>query len=799
MDPTLFVFLASVWHLGSLWPIKYSKDYLLTFEKPVISGPPVDLIIPDLEELAGPGKGDHFRTPERRPRRRGRRGGVRERMRRQHPSRIPLPSIILSNARSLRNKTDELQALVRHQHAFKDACILAFSETWLGERDADGDLAIDGFGIPFRTDRTSTTTGKSCGGGVCAYINERWCKNVIVRERLCTMDVELLSLSMRPMYLPREFPQIFVTVVYVHPKANEKNASELISQSVHKLQSLSPDAPNLVLGDFNHCSLDKSLRSFYQSADRTVVHCLLCQKPQDNLSVHLTRVYMKKSTPEERATEVQKAKAWGKEWVRSNRTWDYTQLCVLLPDRRSRVTMVKELLRRVFFLSRTSPGSLSLKVTWTKKLLLLCLIFLKPSIALPISDKITATCCDVYSHRTLLLTTGLLNAASKSLHRSSSASPSENIVPSVRVVQRAPGIKDCQKILRVAKSDVLRIQRDLQLGRELSNTDKTLYLYYCEELLVFVHMQRPRAVEALTDAEWVNRTELGDRVEIGIQRDTTSSMLWLRSKRSKEQLPENIQPEKLCKSFFVSSSGVDVHSVSRDMNRLHKFYKLAPFSAQCVWRAVEVAAEKLPAQQQGALHHYLALSAGAVRPQDVVDAALLLESLGQPPSKRKRVESGFPDDRVFYDKWRTTQYAQREEYLLSHFTVCKPSAAKVARLIAQEGWKVNCPKPEDIKRLWTPPSKGAVEDDKFILRCVSEQTWSGLAIKDFGSKQGVVATRTFSTHDIVCDYHGRVIPAAEGRAMMQGLHDEAGYLFFFKAGQRDLCLDQSQVNSSHST
>lgn len=264
MDPTLFLFLASVWHLGSLWPIQYSKDYLLIFEKSVISGPPVDLIIPDLEELAGLGKGDHFRTPERRPRRRGRRGGVRERMRRQHPSRIPLPSIILSNARSLRNKTDELQALVRHQHAFKDACILAFSETWLGERDADGDLVIDGFGIPFRTDRKSTTTGKSCGGGVCAYINERWCKNVIVRERLCTKDVELLSLSMRPMYLPREFPQIFVTVVYVHPKANEENASELISQSVHKLQSLSPDAPNLVLGDFNHCSLDKSLRSFYQ-------------------------------------------------------------------------------------------------------------------------------------------------------------------------------------------------------------------------------------------------------------------------------------------------------------------------------------------------------------------------------------------------------------------------------------------------------------------------------------------------------------------------------------------------------
>lgn len=41
---------------------------------------------------------------------------------------------------------------------------------------------------------------------------------------------------------------------------------------------------------------------------------------------------------------------------------------------------------------------------------------------------------------------------------------------------------------------------------------------------MFVHMQRPEAVEALTDAEWVNRTEQGDRFVIGMQRETTSSM-----------------------------------------------------------------------------------------------------------------------------------------------------------------------------------------------------------------------------------------------------------------------------------
>ena len=50
---------------------------------------------------------------------------------------------------------------------------------------------------------------------------------------------------------------------------------------------------------------------------------------------------------------------------------------------------------------------------------------------------------------------------------------------------------------------------------------------------------------------------------------------------------------------------------------------------------------------------------------------------------------------------------------------------------------------------------------------------------------GVVATRNFSKGDIVCDYHGRLISAAEGRKMMKGVTEEAKYLFFY----RDLCID----------
>ena len=156
--------------------------------------------------------------------------------------------------------------LVRSNHDVRDSCILAFTETFLSENDSAADTEIDGFGTPFRLDRDAAVTGKSRGGGVCLYVNERWCnaKSVTVRESLCTPDVELLSVSLRPAYLPREFPQIFVTVVYIHPKANEANACEHILRVVQKLQQISPDAPNLVLGDMNHCSLKKTLRDFYQ-------------------------------------------------------------------------------------------------------------------------------------------------------------------------------------------------------------------------------------------------------------------------------------------------------------------------------------------------------------------------------------------------------------------------------------------------------------------------------------------------------------------------------------------------------
>lgn len=127
---------------------------------------------------------------------------MRQRLRRQQLSHTPLPSVILANVQSLRNKIDELQANVKSLSEYKHSCIISLTETWLKNHDSNDDLEIDGFGHPWRLDHDAQLTGKCMGGGMCLYLNNQWCKTAVVRESVCIPDIELLSVSLRPFYLP---------------------------------------------------------------------------------------------------------------------------------------------------------------------------------------------------------------------------------------------------------------------------------------------------------------------------------------------------------------------------------------------------------------------------------------------------------------------------------------------------------------------------------------------------------------------------------------------------------------------
>ncbi len=179
----------------------------------------------------------------------GRRGGVHQRLKRQGHRRIPLPSVILANTQSLHNKIDILQANVKFLREYKCACFITLTEMWLKQHDLQSDLDINGFGALLPLDKDPTVMGKSLGGGLCLYVNKNWCNTAMVREALCSPYTELLSVSLHPFYVPREFPQIFITLVYIHLKANVENATQVIVETVHRHQCIAPDAPSLVMGD----------------------------------------------------------------------------------------------------------------------------------------------------------------------------------------------------------------------------------------------------------------------------------------------------------------------------------------------------------------------------------------------------------------------------------------------------------------------------------------------------------------------------------------------------------------------
>lgn len=67
-----------------------------------------------------------------------------------------------------------------------------------------------------------------------------------------------------------------------------------------------------------------------------------------------------------------------------------------------------------------------------------------------------------------------------------------------RFIQGQRNLADCQKLLRVAKNDMLGIYGKLLQKERLCAEEKTLFRYYCEAIMILQHFQRPGAVKGLT-------------------------------------------------------------------------------------------------------------------------------------------------------------------------------------------------------------------------------------------------------------------------------------------------------------
>ncbi|KAK0150847.1 hypothetical protein N1851_008046 [Merluccius polli] len=114
---------------------------------------------------------------------------------------------MLGNVQSIWNKVDELRASVQYLSDYRQSCLICLSETWLNETDPESAIDLEGFSV-VRADRNASS-GKSKGGGVCMFINNKYC----------------------------------------NPSQTEAK---------------SPDAAKFILGDFNLCSLNELLPTYHQ-------------------------------------------------------------------------------------------------------------------------------------------------------------------------------------------------------------------------------------------------------------------------------------------------------------------------------------------------------------------------------------------------------------------------------------------------------------------------------------------------------------------------------------------------------
>ncbi len=134
----------------------------------------------------------------RRKKHRGKRAGIRNRLRKRAHS-PPLPSILLANVQSLDNKMDDLRARISFQWDIRDCNILCLTETWLMPTFPDTAVtASDNFSV-LQMDRTAEA-GKTKGGGVCFFINKKWCdpRNISILSRSCSPHLEHLSIICHP-------------------------------------------------------------------------------------------------------------------------------------------------------------------------------------------------------------------------------------------------------------------------------------------------------------------------------------------------------------------------------------------------------------------------------------------------------------------------------------------------------------------------------------------------------------------------------------------------------------------------
>lgn len=161
---------------------------------------------------------------------------------------------------------DALRLYLSSRGPYKNIHMLVVCETWATADIPDEVFEVSGYTL-LRLDRQAES-GKQKGGGIIVYINKQWCKDITIKRKVCTADIELVATSLRPFYLPREFSNLQLLAIYCPPSGVKDKALDIIDSVWNSLESDKPQAARFIIGDANKVNINQRLSHLQQFVDK---------------------------------------------------------------------------------------------------------------------------------------------------------------------------------------------------------------------------------------------------------------------------------------------------------------------------------------------------------------------------------------------------------------------------------------------------------------------------------------------------------------------------------------------------
>lgn len=336
---------------------------------------------------------------------------------------------------------------------------------------------------------------------------------------------------------------------------------------------------------------------------------------------------------------------------------------------------------------------------------------------------------------------------------------------------------DKKEVLALAKKDIEYFHQKLAGGDCIPNVAMTTFRQYCEAILMLQHGLTAGAVQELSVQDWMERR--------------ASLRMTIQEEELLECYLKNIRPVCLQNQragsddggrFFLGEGGVPLTNPTGDVQRLRARYLRSDTEDPAAGSASHSAGGVETSGQARSI----STKRLPLREWDAFQRTFPVTLNGEPPSKRRCVQAGFPHYRAHYKRWRELQLKQRVQHILVFLTPrsgtgCArrgnaPQRARVQTALDKETWSTNKPTVDAVLRAWVAPQP-RIQDSPSLMSSISEQKWKGLALKDFGEEKGkgVIALMPFNKGDVVCDYHGTCITKAAGNQRRQ-----SGSLFFYR-------------------